>query len=187
MAGSMQIQENEVHLNKRARQPATLNRVFTGIIATLSVLVIVLIILMGITMNKAYENSMLLSNHKLNVLPIIDDIQNVFNSSVYAYSQKQDSKSCSDGKIGHGITGQTMMPGKCITVTPSKEIQVTRIPTNCMIYVHTKDNCTGKNSTVHDYNTDLTKPECVSEPGIHEFNDTYSGNGGFKSFQVLCR
>lgn len=182
----MNIQENELYSNKRQRGLGLRSRILEAITAILLICVIVLIILMGITMNKAYENSNHISNHISDISPFITDMQHQFNTSIFSYKNGQSEESCHNHKIT-SVTGQTAIPGHCVTVSPSKQIEVARIATNCALYVYAGGNCTGKNYTAHDLYTGNPNPTCISDPGKGDaLNSTYSGDGGFKSFQVLC-
>jgi len=109
----------------------------------------------------------------------ISDMERVFNCSVYAIAESE--KACF-GDSSITITGQTVLPGQCVSVTESLALGVIALAQGCAVHVWAETNCSGNNRTATDSN--FRMPDCVTAPGIG-LTDKPSA-GGFSSFQVLC-
>jgi hypothetical protein len=113
----------------------------------------------------------------------ITDLGRTFNSSAYAIANSGPNAPACDNLTAESVTGQTSIPGQCVTVAESYTLWVTRLAQNCAPYVYAEENCNGTRRMVTNHAYD-TFPACVVAAAANEL----VGDGGdfFKSFQILC-
>jgi hypothetical protein len=110
------------------------------------------------------------------------DLERTFNSTAYAIANSGPNAPACDDLAAELVTGQTSMPGQCVTVADSYTMWVTRLAHNCAPYAYAQQNCTGAHREVT--NTTFSLPSCVVAAGAGQLG----GNSGdiFTSFQILC-
>ncbi|KAF3399495.1 hypothetical protein DPV78_006637 [Talaromyces pinophilus] len=116
----------------------------------------------------------------------IADLDRTFNSTVYAIADPGYggfSPACSN-LTAETVTGQTSIPGQCVTVTDSYNLWVTRLAKNCVPYVYAEANCTGTSRVATDYNFTRGMPSCVVAAGAGDLKG--DENSTYNSFQILC-
>ena len=116
----------------------------------------------------------------------IADLDRTFNSTVYAIADPGYggfSPACSN-LTAETVTGQTSIPGQCVTVTDSYNLWVTRLAKNCVPYVYAEANCTGTSRVATDYNFTRGMPRCVVAAGAGDLKG--DKNSTYNSFQILC-
>ncbi|PYI05619.1 hypothetical protein BO78DRAFT_408022 [Aspergillus sclerotiicarbonarius CBS 121057] len=125
-----------------------------------------------------------ISMHKINSFkssPFVTDLERIFNSTAYAIpSNSVNSFSCDEYPKGELFTGQTTLPGQCVTATNAITLWVTRLAENCTPYIYAQENCTGVSSAL----SGLSIPACIIDAGEEHLGG--SDGDQFKSFQILC-
>ena len=110
----------------------------------------------------------------------VTDLDRTFNSTIYAIASNGGiGPACEDAPIDL-ITGQTSIPGQCVTVTANDMMYVTRLAINCAPIAYGSANCTGNQTEIGDF----TAPSCIVAAG----SGWLGGDDGdfFESFKVLC-
>ncbi|KAJ5638322.1 hypothetical protein N7490_008201 [Penicillium lividum] len=110
----------------------------------------------------------------------ITDLDRTFNSTIYAIANNGTVNPDCDKAPIELITGQTSIPGQCVTVTASYTMWVTRLANNCVPIAYESANCTGAMEIIGN----LSTPQCVVAAGA----GVLGGDGGnvFESFKVFC-
>jgi len=110
----------------------------------------------------------------------ITDLDRTFNSTIYAIASNGTFNPACDKAPIELITGQTSIPGQCVTVTASYTMWVTRLAVNCVPIAYENANCTGTENQIGDF----TAPSCVVAAGASKLG----GDSGdfFESFKVFC-
>jgi hypothetical protein len=135
------------------------------------------LIISSISIHKANELMDFKSSH------LISDLERTFNSTAYAFAQNSTTAAmCSYQSAAEWATGQTSIPGQCVTVTESYTLWVTRLAQNCAPYAYAQENCTGAIRQVTNHN--FSVPSCVAAAGEGKLDS--SDGDYFKSFQILC-
>ncbi|KAJ5197989.1 uncharacterized protein N7498_007106 [Penicillium cinerascens] len=70
-------------------------------------------------------------------------MERTFNSTVYAIAKSGPVGPAYDNSSAESVTGQTSIPGQCVTVAESYNLWVTRLAQNCAVYIYAQENCTG--------------------------------------------
>ncbi|QQK45206.1 hypothetical protein Pdw03_0104 [Penicillium digitatum] len=110
----------------------------------------------------------------------IMDLNRTFNSTVYAIADNGTfNPACNEAPI-ELITGQTSIPGQCVTVTASYTMWVARLAINCVPIAYESANCTGTQRKVGG----VTAPDCVVAAGAGELSG--KSNSMFESFKLYC-
>jgi hypothetical protein len=110
----------------------------------------------------------------------ITDLDRTFNSTIYAIASNGTSNPDCDEAPIELVTGQTSIPGQCVTVTASYTMWVTRLATNCVPIAYESANCTGTDREIGG----ISAPSCVVAAGA----SVLGGDAGdlFESFKVFC-
>ncbi|KAJ5808581.1 hypothetical protein N7474_009850 [Penicillium riverlandense] len=110
------------------------------------------------------------------------DLERTFNSTVYAIANSGPSAPSCENLAAESITGQTSIPGQCVTVADSWNMWVTRLAHNCAPYAYAQENCSGvRRQTL---NITFGVPYCIFAAGAGELGG--AGGNFYKSFQILC-
>ncbi|GFN10721.1 uncharacterized protein AtWU_00516 [Aspergillus tubingensis] len=147
---------------------------FNIFIIFLSLCAVVALIVASIAMKKTQE----LENFKSSLF--ISDLERIFNSTAYAIANSgADAPACSN-LTAETITGQTTLPGVCVSVKESYDMWVTRLADNCAPYTFAEENCTG---AFRNFGKVAT-PACIVAAG----GGRLSGKDGnfYRSFQISC-
>lgn len=112
------------------------------------------------------------------------DLERTFNSTAYAIADSGTNDVACSNLTAETVTGQTSIPGQCVTVTDSYNLWVTRLAENCTPYVYADANCTGTSRPIEDGDHPIPVPQCVVAAGA----GALKGNGGntYNSFQIVC-
>ncbi|PWY78052.1 hypothetical protein BO94DRAFT_472656, partial [Aspergillus sclerotioniger CBS 115572] len=127
-----------------------------------------------------------ISTHRANKLDtfrsstFVTDLERIFNSTAYSLSNWSPYDSECGFHSAERFTGQTTLPGQCVTVTNSYTLWVTRLAENCTPYVYAQENCTGASRAI----APVILPSCVVGAGAGELGG--SDGSSFKSFQISC-
>ncbi|RAL04261.1 uncharacterized protein BO80DRAFT_231341 [Aspergillus ibericus CBS 121593] len=110
----------------------------------------------------------------------VTDLVRIFNSTAYAISDTSSYDSECGAHPAERFTGQTTLPGQCVTVPDSLTLWVTRLADNCTPYIYAQENCTGAWKGIELLGT----PACIV--GAGEGDLAGSEGDQFRSFQISC-
>lgn len=163
-----------------SKQSSTRRSVLNAYLIFASLCALTALIISSISLHRANEALSFKSSI------FIADLDRTFNSTVYAIADPGHggfSPDCSN-LTAETVTGQTSIPGQCVTVTDSYNLWVTRLAKNCVPYVYAEANCTGTSRGVTDYNFTRGMPACVVAAGAGDLKG--DENSTYNSFQILC-
>ncbi|PWY74239.1 hypothetical protein BO83DRAFT_444863 [Aspergillus eucalypticola CBS 122712] len=174
MVERFSVEQISASSKQKSRMSKTKTLLFTIFIILLSLCAVVALIVASIAMKKTQE----LENFKSSLF--ISDLERIFNSTAYAIAiDGTDAPACSD-LTAETITGQTTLPGDCVSVKESYNMWVTRLADNCAPYLFAEENCTG---AFKDFEK-LATPACIVAAGGGRLNGK-EGNF-YRSFQISC-
>ncbi|GLB11581.1 hypothetical protein AtubIFM57258_008451 [Aspergillus tubingensis] len=168
------VEQNPISSKGNSRISKTKTLLFNIFIIILSLCAVVALIVASIAMKKTQE----LENFKSSLF--ISDLERIFNSTAYAIANSgPDAPACSN-LTAETITGQTTLPGVCVSVKESYDMWVTRLADNCAPYLFAEENCTG---AFREFDK-LATPACIVAAG----GGRLSGKEGnfYRSFQISC-
>ncbi|KAJ5491207.1 hypothetical protein N7539_002774 [Penicillium diatomitis] len=107
-------------------------------------------------------------------------MERTFNSTVYAIAYGGPNAPACDHFSAEVVTGQTSIPGQCVSVADSYSMWVTRLAHNCVPYAYAQENCNGTSRKLGG----ISPPDCVVAAAAGDL----AGKSGesFRSFQILC-
>lgn len=160
--------------SKNSKSSLNRNSFFNAYLICSSLCAIVGLIIGAVSLHKANEVKAFQSSR------FITDLDRTFNSTIYAIASNGTSNPACDEASIELITGQTSIPGQCVTVTASYSMWVTRLAENCVPIAYESANCTGTKREIGDF----SPPYCVVAAGAAMLD----GDGGnlFESFKIFC-
>ncbi|OJZ83611.1 hypothetical protein ASPFODRAFT_49017 [Aspergillus luchuensis CBS 106.47] len=174
MAEPISVEQIPISSKQNSRMSKTKTLLFNIFIILLSLCAVVALIVASIALKKTQE----LEDFKSSLF--ISDLAHIFNSTAYAIAKSgPDAPACSDLNA-ETITGQTTLPGDCVSVKESYDMWVTRLADNCAPYLFAEENCTG---AFREFGK-MATPSCIVAAG----GGRLSGKEGnfYRSFQISC-
>ncbi|KAJ5519408.1 hypothetical protein N7453_001830 [Penicillium expansum] len=162
------------HPPKNSKSSLNRNSFFNAYLICSSICAIAGLIISAISLHKANELKAFQFSRT------ITDLDRTFNSTIYAITSNNTlGPACEKAPI-ELITGQTSIPGQCVTVTTSDTMWVTRLAINCVPIAYKSANCTGTHREIGD----ITAPYCVAAAGA----GMLGGDHGdwFESVKLVC-
>jgi hypothetical protein len=155
------------------RSTTTRSSFFNAYLIFSSLCAIAALVIAAVALHKANEGVAFRSSS------FISDMERTFNSTVYAIANSGPNAPACQDLGAESVTGQTSIPGQCVTVAESYNMWVTRLASNCVPVIYGQENCTGVSREVP-----VSPPTCVVAAGAAKLE----GNGGnfYKSFKILC-
>lgn len=167
----------EESISRKGSRPSAARTLFFNVYLILSSFCAIAgLVIASVSLHTANELMDFKSSH------FTTDLERTFNSTVYAIANSGPTAPACENLAAESVTGQTSIPGQCVTVADSWNMWVTRLAQNCAPYAYAQENCSG----VHRQTTNITfgVPNCVVAAGAGEL-DGADGNF-FRSFQILC-
>lgn len=161
-----------------SKQSSTRSPMLNAYLLFASLCAIIALIVSAISLHRANEALSFKSS------TFTTDLERTFNSTAYAIADSGTNDVACSNLTAETVTGQTSMPGQCVTVADSYNLWVTRLAENCTPYVYAEANCTGTNRPIADGNFPITVPQCVVAAGSGELKG--DKNSTYNSFQILC-
>lgn len=164
MAEHSSIEEGTSHSGKGSKPSTTSSTIFNAYLVLSSLCALAALVVASISLHTANEFKAFKSSH------FTTDLERTFNSTVYAIMPNTSSDATLfPYPAAKFVTGQTSIPGQCVTVADSQSMLVSRLAPNCSPYAYAQENCAGQN---------LIAP--MMPVGVSGFSFV------FKSFQILC-
>ncbi|KAJ5160862.1 uncharacterized protein N7482_007866 [Penicillium canariense] len=158
----------------KTKQSSMRSSIFNAYLFLTSLCAIIALVIAAVSLHKANEGAAFTSSL------FMTDMERTFNSTVYAIANRGPNAPACDNFSAEVVTGQTSIPGQCVTVADSYSMWVTRLAQNCVPYAYAQENCTGTSRMMGD----LSLPDCIINAAAGEL----AGKSGetFRSFQILC-
>jgi hypothetical protein len=174
MVEPMVVEGDTPYPTKYSKSSLSRTSFFNAYLICSSICAIAGLIIGAVSLHKANELEAFQSSRS------ITDLDRTFNSTIYAIASNGTfNPACDDAPI-ELITGQTSIPGQCVTVTAGYTMWVTRLAFNCVPIAYESANCTGTQREVGG----ISAPSCVVAAGAGEVG----GDSGdlFESFKLFC-
>ncbi|BCR98291.1 uncharacterized protein AKAW2_31610S [Aspergillus luchuensis] len=174
MVEPISVEQIPISSKQNSRMPKTKTLLFNILLILLSLCAVVALIVASIALKKTQE----LGDFKSSLF--ISDLERIFNSTAYAIAKSgPDAPACSN-LTAETVTGQTTLPGDCVSVKESYDMWVTRLADNCAPYLFAEEDCTG---AFREFEK-LATPACIVAAG----GGRLSGKEGnfYRSFQISC-
>ncbi|CAK43110.1 uncharacterized protein BO96DRAFT_466593 [Aspergillus niger CBS 101883] len=155
MVERFSIEQISASSRQKSGMSKTKTLLFTILITLLSLCTAAALIVASIAMKKTQE----LEDFRSSLF--ISDLERIFNSTAYAIANSgPDAPACHD-YTAETITGQTTLPGICVSVEESYNMWVTRLADNCTPYIFAEENCTGVSRGFEK----IATPTCIVAAG----------------------
>lgn len=174
MVERFSIEQISASSRQKSGMSKTKTFLFTIFITLLSLCTAAALIVASVAMKKTQE----LEDFRSSLF--ISDLERIFNSTAYAIANSEpDAPACHD-YTAETITGQTPLPGNCVSVEESYNMWVTRLADNCTPYIFAEENCTGVSRGFEK----IATPTCIVAAG----GGRLSGQSGdfYRSFRISC-
>lgn len=159
---------------KKNDQSSMRSTIFDAYLFLTSLCAIAALVIAALSLHRANEGTAFTNS------PFTTDLERTFNSTVYAIANRGPNAAACDNFSAEVVTGQTSIPGQCVSVADSFTMYVTRLAPNCVPYAYAKENCTGAFRKLGG----ISIPSCV----VNAAGGELAGQRGetFRSFQIVC-